>query len=136
MRRLRLSIPPLVILLLTPFLFGKDDWRREGFTVPASQVYQAAKRVISQHHELKASDDERMILRFHVGTTAWSWGYNISMTVEATGERTSEAWVAIEKSGGPVFSWGSGSKEVKKIWGWIHEELYRGTQGRDKAAKE
>ncbi|PYV10681.1 MAG: hypothetical protein DMG23_06860, partial [Acidobacteria bacterium] len=66
--------------------------------------------------------------RFHIGTTAWSWGYNVGLTVEPAGDKTSEGRVAIEKTGGAVFSWGSGKKEINKLWGWIEEEIYGNAQ--------
>ncbi len=119
--------------VLVPALFGDEDWTRHGFTAPAQEVYQAAKKVVSLHYELKSSDDRAKTLRFHIGTTAWSWGYNVGLSVESTGQGTSEARVAIEKSGGPVFSWGSGKKEIRKMWGWISEEL--GKAAREEAAK-
>src|SRR2546427_514814 len=106
-------------------LVAADDWTRVGFTASAAEVYRAAKTVIQQHYELKSVDDERRIIRFHIGTTAWSWGYNVSLTDDPTGKDACEAWVALEKSGGPVFSWGRGKKEVKNIWVWIHDELYK-----------
>jgi hypothetical protein len=105
--------------------FAESDWQREGFTAPAEDVYRIAKKVVSEHYRLESSDDKNLTLRFHIGTTAWSWGYNVNLTVESTGAGTSQASVAIEKSGGPVFSWGSGKKEIRKVWHWMHEELYQ-----------
>lgn len=115
----------LAILLLAVCAFAGGDWHKEGFAAPAGEVYLVAKKVVSEHYRLESSDDKNLILRFHIGTTAWSWGYNVNLTVEPTGAHTSQVTAAIEKSGGPVFSWGSGKKEVRKLWHWMHEELYR-----------
>ncbi len=136
MRSLRLVVLCTVALVsVTPRLVPQDDWKRQGFNAPAGEVYQAAKRVIAEHHDLKSSDDSHRTLRFHIGTTAWSWGYSINLTVDPTGEKTSEAWVAIERSGGPVFSWGSGKKEVKKIWKWMQDEIYKNAKNKDASTK-
>jgi hypothetical protein len=80
-------------------------------------------KVIALHHEIKSKDPENRVVRFHVGTTAWSWGYNIGLSVEPQSNDTSLVKVAIEKSGGPVYSWGSGKKEVLKIFRWMEDDL-------------
>jgi hypothetical protein len=49
----------------------------------------------------------------------------MGLVVEPGPNGTSTASVAIEKSGGPALSWGSGKKEVRKIFRWIDDELSR-----------
>jgi hypothetical protein len=100
-----------------------QDWRTKQFASPADDVYKSAVRVIALHHEIESKDPENRVVRFHVGTTAWSWGYNIGLVVEPQPNGTSLAKVAIEKSGGPALSWGSGKKEVLKIFRWIGDDL-------------
>lgn len=100
-----------------------QDWRTKRFASPADDVYKSAVRVIGLHHEIESKDPENRAVRFHVGTTAWSWGYNIGLVVEPQANGTSLAKVAIEKSGGPALSWGSGKKEVLKIFRWIEDDL-------------
>lgn len=117
-----------VLSVLIPPLSAGGNWREHGFTAPADEVYLAAKKVVNEHYGLKTTDDKNRTLRFHIGTTAWSWGYNVGLTIEPTGEKTSQALVAIEKTGGPVFSWGSAKKEIKNLWGWIDEDLYKSAQ--------
>jgi hypothetical protein len=131
-----LFVLSIALSLAAGWLFANGDWRREGFTSPADQVYRSAKKVISEHYRLESSDEQGRTLRFHIGTTAWSWGYNVNLTVESKGPDISEAWVAIEKSGGPTFSWGSGKKESGKIWRWIHDDLYTKTRSPDQATTE
>ena len=48
--------------------------------------------------------------------TAWSWGYNMVLTVTAIDDSHSRVLTAIAKKGGDALSWGSGKKEVKKIY--------------------
>lgn len=100
-----------------------QDWTQHQFNASPARVYQAAVKVIGLHHEIKSKDPENHSIRFHVGTTAWSWGYNMGLSVEAKGDQASVAKVAIEKSGGPALSWGSGKKEVQKIFKWIEDDL-------------
>jgi hypothetical protein len=100
-----------------------QDWSTKRFALPPDEVYKSAVKVIGLHHEIKSKDPENRVVRFHVGTTAWSWGYNMGLSVEPQSNGTSVVKIAIEKSGGPVFSWGSGKKEVSKILRWIEEDL-------------
>jgi hypothetical protein len=73
-----------------------QDWRTKRFASPADDVYKSAVRVIGLHHEIESKDPENRVVRFHVGTTAWSWGYNIGLAVEPQANGTSLAKVAIE----------------------------------------
>jgi hypothetical protein len=65
------------ILLLAAVAWGSDqDWRQHQFSASPDTVYQAAVKVIGLHHSIQSKDPETRTIRFHVGTTAWSWGYN------------------------------------------------------------
>lgn len=100
------------------------DWARREFAAPADKVFAAALRSIqTQKHEVKWKDDSLRIVEFHVGTTAWSWGYNMRLTVMPLDKERSQVELAIARSGGKTFSWGKGSKEVKKILAGIDAEL-------------
>jgi len=110
------------LIVLVP-LSSAQDWAAKRFDFRADEVYQSAVRVIGLHHEIMSKDPENRVIRFHVGTTAWSWGYNMGLLVESRPDGTSIAKAAVEKSGGPVFSWGSGKKEVSKIFRWMEEDL-------------
>ena len=101
------------------------DWATRDYAAPADRVYAAALRSIQQQkHEIKTVDDKRMQVTFHVGLTAWSWGYNMLLTVDAIDGTHAKVVVAVQsKSGGNAFSWGSGKKEVRKILGGIDAEL-------------
>lgn len=79
--------------------------------------------MIALHHEILSKDAEIRVVRFHIGTTAWSWGYNVGLSVEPQSNGTSLVKVGIEKSGGPAFSWGSVKKEILKIFGWMEDDL-------------
>ncbi|MGI9104408.1 MAG: hypothetical protein ACR2IF_18345 [Terriglobales bacterium] len=101
------------------------DWATREYAAPADKVFAAGLRSIQQQkHEMKNVDHERRQATFHVGTTAWSWGYNMMLTVDPIDATHARATVAVvSKSGGDAFSWGSGKKEVRKILGGIDAEL-------------
>ena len=100
------------------------DWAQKTFNAPADKVYAAAlKSIQQQKHEIKKTDDAAHTVEFHVGLTAWSWGYNMVLTVTPVDDEHSKVLTGIKKSGGDVFSWGSGKKEVNKIYGGIAAEL-------------
>ena len=120
MRRVGLAAIGITLL---PLLLSAQDWTTKRFASPANDVYKSAVKVIALHHEIKSKDPENRVVRFHVGTTAWSWGYNMGLSVEPQSNGTSLVKVATEKSGGPAFSWGSGKKEVLKIYRWMENDL-------------
>lgn len=117
-----LTLLSLVALLAVP-VRAADDWTTTTFDESPDAVYASAVRVLMLHHKVEAKDPVERIVRFHVGATTWSWGYNIGMVLEERPSGGTSATVAIEKSGGSAMSWGSGQKEVKKIWKWIAEDL-------------
>jgi hypothetical protein len=116
-----------ILVVLCPLLFATialsqemPDWSQRDFAAPAADVYAAAiKSVQQQHHEIKSTDDAHHSVDFHVGTTAWSWGYNMTLSVTAIDETHSRVVIGISRSGGKAVSWGSGKKEVLKIFNGI-----------------
>lgn len=110
-------------ITILPLVASAQDWKTKRFASPPDDVYKSAVKVIALHHEIKSKDPENRVVRFHVGTTAWSWGYNVGLSVEPQSNGTSLVKVAIEKSGGPAFSWGSGKKEVSKIFRWMEDDV-------------
>ena len=117
----------LVVFALCALLLAQQppDWATREYAASAEKVFAAAlKSIQQQKHEMKTVDHERKQVTFHVGTTAWSWGYNMMLTVDAIDATHAKATVGIvSKSGGNAFSWGSGKKEVRKILGGIDAEL-------------
>jgi hypothetical protein len=100
------------------------DWSKRTFAAPPDQVFAAALNSISaQHHEIKSKDPASDTVTFHVGTTAWSWGYNMILKVAPAADNGSDVSVEIARSGGKAVSWGSGKKEVVKIFNGIQSEL-------------
>jgi hypothetical protein len=100
------------------------DWSKKTFNAPPDRVFAAAlKSIAVQHHEVKTKDDASMVVTFHVGMTAWSWGYNMSLKVVPGANNGSDVSVEIARSGGKAVSWGSGKKEVLKIFAGIDKEL-------------
>ncbi len=125
---------------LTPFLllaFGisaqeaPPDWSKKTFAAAPDQVFAAAlKSIDAQRHEVKSKDEASGTIKFHVGITAWSWGYDMVLKLAPGENNTSDVSVEIARSGGKTFSWGSGKKEVEKIFKGIDKELSK------QAAKE
>jgi len=100
------------------------DWSKKTFAAPPDRVFAAAlDSIAAQHHEVKSKDDENKVVQFHVGMTAWSWGYNMVLSVTPAENNQSTVSVEIAPSGGKAVSWGSGKKEVRKIFAGIDKEL-------------
>jgi hypothetical protein len=109
---------PAVVLAETP-----PDWAKRDYAAPVELVYKAAlTSVLIQHHQVKGETGKNT-LTFHVGTTAWSWGYDMELTVTPIDDAHSRVVVGVSRSGGKTFSWGSGQKEVRKILDGIGHEL-------------
>ena len=123
----------IVLLMLVASVSFADDtpeWAKREFAGPVDQVFAAALRSIqTQKHEVKWKDDAAHAVEFHVGTTAWSWGYNMRLTVTALDATHAKAEMSIARSGGKTFSWGSGKKEVNKIFAGIDAELTAARSG-------
>jgi hypothetical protein len=100
------------------------EWSKKTFNAPPDRVFAAAlKSIAAQHHEIKTKDEATMLITFHVGMTAWSWGYNMSLKVMPGANNGSDVSIEIARSGGKSVSWGSGKKEVLKIFNGIDKEL-------------
>ncbi len=96
---------------------GPPDWAQRQFDAPADKVFAAAlKSIEEQKHEIKKKDEAAHTVEFHVGVTAWSWGYTMLLTVMPIDAEHSKVVTGVKKQGGDVFSWGSGKKEVGKIY--------------------
>jgi hypothetical protein len=124
MRSFRVQI--ILIMLLAAFGFGQEppNWAKHDYAAPADQVFAAAlKSIQAQHHEVKSKDDATRTVDFHVGITAWSWGYTMKLTVTPVDETHSHVVVGVSRSGGEAVSWGSGKKEVGKIFSGIDTQL-------------
>jgi hypothetical protein len=99
------------------------EWAKRDYAAPADQVYAAAlTSIVMQHHQVKGETGKNT-LTFHVGVTAWSWGYDMELTVTPIDDSHTRVVVGVSRSGGKTFSWGSGQKEVRKILDGIEKEL-------------
>jgi hypothetical protein len=49
---------------------------------------------------VKAKDEANRVVSFHVGTTAWSWGYNMELKVASGENNASNVSIEIARSGG------------------------------------
>ena len=109
------------------------EWTKRTFAAPPDRVFEAAlKSIAVQKHEVKSKDETNRTVKFHVGITAWSWGYNMILKVESADNKSSDVSVDIERSGGKAVSWGSGKKEVLKIFNGIEKELGKAPPGESK----
>lgn len=126
MRRISILLPVVALLLLTGTVIGQEapDWAKRNYLGSVDQVFAAAITSIQeQHHEVKSKDDMHHSVDFHVGTTAWSWGYNMTLTATPIENSQVRVVVGISRSGGKAVSWGSGKKEVQKILAGIDAVL-------------
>jgi hypothetical protein len=127
----KMAVVVSAILLLAFVSWGQEhsaapapDWSKRAFSAPPGEVFAAAlKSIAAQHHEIKSKDETNKVIGFHVGTTAWSWGYNMVLRVESVEKNASNVSIEIARSGGKTVSWGSGKKEVLKIFDGIEKEL-------------
>ncbi len=118
----------VIFVLLASLLVAQQppDWAKRTYAAPTDKVFAAALASIqAQHHEVKAKDEAARTVDFHVGITAWSWGYDMRLRITPVDDKTSEVVIGVAKKGGDVFSWGSGKKEVRKILDGIDAELAR-----------
>lgn len=102
------------------------DWARRDYAATAGQVFVAAGTYISlQQNEFKVEKgaNGKNTLYFHVGTTAWSSGYDMELTITPVDESHTRVVIGVTRPGGKTFSWGSEQKEVKKIFDGIDAEL-------------
>ena len=123
---LKPSVFLITLLFFTGAVIAQEppDWAKRDYPAPADQVFAAALLSIQeQHHEVKSKDDGNRTVDFHVGTTAWSWGYDMKLTVTPIDEAHARAIVGISRSGGKTVSWGSGKKEIRKIYDAMHSDL-------------
>lgn len=109
------------------------DWSKKTFAAPPDVLLAAARKSIAaQHHEVKSQDEANKTITFHVGTTAWSWGYNMVLKVVQAADNSSDVSIEIARSGGKAVSWGSGKKEVLKIFAGIEKELAKASPAEPK----
>lgn len=115
---------PALLLALASTSQEVPDWAKRDYQAPPAIVFAAAlKSIQAQKHDVKGSSEKTLTVDFHVGMTAWSWGYNMRLSITATDSARSHVTIGILKSGGSAFSWGSGDKEVRKIFAGIDAEL-------------
>jgi len=116
----------VTLLLVTVSSLGGEapGWARREYAAPIDLVFTAAlKSLQEQHHEVKSTNDATHTVDFHVGTSPWSWGYNIRLTVTPIDRTRSQVVVGSSRSGGKAVSWGSGKKEVLNIFAGIDAEF-------------
>ena len=137
MHRLRFLAIFLFIASSVPAQEAAPDWSKRTFSAPSDKVFAAAlTSIAAQHHEVKSKDDANRVVTFHVGVTAWSWGYNMILKVAPGESNASDVSVEIARSGGKTVSWGSGKKEVQKIFDGIDKELAKTTSVTQESSKE
>ena len=121
----RFAVFLIASLLLSAALVAEEppDWAKRDYAASAEEVHVAAlTSIVMQHHEVKLETGKNT-LNFHVGMTAWSWGYDMELTVIPIDDSHTRVVVGVSRTGGKTFSWGSGQKEVKKILDGIDREL-------------
>lgn len=124
MRTCMLSLFFSLLLFCVPVAGQGDAWKQRTFSAPPEEVFQAARVAIAlQHHQPKLLDEKTYSIEFHVNITAWSWGYDMTLHIEPTNSGGSVVTAEISKSGGSAVSWGSGKKEVRKIYDGIEAVL-------------
>jgi hypothetical protein len=79
------------------------------FSAPPAEIFAAAvKSIAAQHHEVKFKDQMNKVVSFHVGATAWSWGYDMVLKIASGDNNASNVSIEIARSGGKKL-WEEGS---------------------------
>ena len=73
----------LVVLLICPAVWAKPKVR--VFNAPSDRVFQAALKAAREHHVIQYMDEKNLNFSFHTGTSATSWGFDCSVSVEPAG---------------------------------------------------
>lgn len=100
-----------------------DDWKVKQVSYPPDVAFRAADRAVLKHYKIEVSDSTRRVIRFKVGTTAWAYGYTITLSIDSVATGSSKITAFIEKKGSGVVSWGNGKSEVQRVYVGIDEEL-------------
>ena len=105
----------MVVLLISLMCVADDrpDWATRSFSASPEDTFRAAHvAVLQQGHNI--TFDDPFTLVFHVGMTAWSWGYDMVLRVVPADEG-SLVTVDIRRTGGNGVSWGSGSRKFARF---------------------
>jgi hypothetical protein len=99
------------------------DWSKRTFSAPADRVFAAAlQSIAAHHHKVTSTDEVNKVVGFHVGMTAWVWGYDMVLRVAPGEKNTSSVSIEIAPHNRDAFG-GSGQKEVRKILDGISKAL-------------
>jgi len=102
-----------------------NKWARHTFSAPADTTYKVALKVIAQRYELQYSEDNARIIQVHVNPGRFSNGYDFTLVIEPTGEKSSRARLLTLDRTDEDELWltGTGSREIKKLWRWMEDRL-------------
>ncbi len=90
----------IALLSVTASAQEKPDWSPRIFAAPPTAAYHAAELTVARHYKIESREPDLGIINFHVGVTAFSWGYSISLRVEPSGQDHFLVSVEIERAGG------------------------------------
>ena len=106
--------------------WSPPEWVTHNYPASTDRVFAAAlKSVQVRKHEIMAIHRTTHTVDFHIGTAAWSSGYNMRLTVmPVTGGEVniSRVTVGVSRSGGDALPSDPG-KEVQKIFVEMDTEL-------------
>jgi hypothetical protein len=110
------------------------------FNVPADALFMAATKVVREHYKLKDADAKKMALVFRTGTTMATWGFTVTVVIQASGDNQSILGMNVDNGGN--YGWGAQGRFATKFFDWIEEELKnnsvstQNTQAAGPAARE
>ena len=98
--------------------------KKHTFKATPDEVYQAALKVIAEHHKVQFANKEERLISFRSGMSMSSRGFECNASVE-TGKEPNETVLVInvQKTGGQIIAWGGGDRLAKDIFKWVQEEL-------------
>ena len=121
---LKSAVCLLLSLLLPVPALAKPKQR--AYKAAVEQVYDAALKVIKEHHKVQFASKEERLISFRSGRSMSSWGFECNASVEAT-DNPSESLLVInvQKTRGQLFAWGAGDRLATDIFKWVQEELQK-----------
>jgi hypothetical protein len=130
-RKMRLALSCLLALLFiaSGSAIGDDNsWTKQTFHASPDAVFSAARIAISKHHDITDIDLEHRTIYFRVGYSLFEWRYSMIASVESSGGESTVLTIIVDKSKRPSFSWGTGKREIRRIFKWTDHELAAGAR--------
>jgi hypothetical protein len=105
----------MLVTLVMPQQVSAGDTKTQTFNVPADTLFMTATKVVREHYKLKDADAKKMALVFRTGTTMATWGFTVTVVIQASGDNQSILGMNVDNGGN--YGWGrrEGSRQNSSI---------------------